>query len=108
MTFVHPFDNLHTIIGQGTVATEMFADLPGVEVVVVPVGGGGLLSGVSLVARDLNPACRVIGVDPAGGPKMVEALREGGHVRLEQIDSFIDGADRKSTRLNSRHSSRAR
>src|SRR3546814_357257 len=76
MTFVHPFDNLHTIIGQGTVATEIFADLPGVEVVVVPVGGGGLISGVSLVARDLNPACRVMGVDPAGVPKRVEALRK--------------------------------
>ena len=92
MTFVHPFDNIHTIIGQGTVGTEIFADQPDVEVIVVPVGGGGLLSGVSVVAKHFNPFCKVIGVDPAGAPKMVEALREGGPVRLETIDSFIDGA----------------
>lgn len=92
MTFVHPFDNLHTIIGQGTVGVEIFEDLPDTEAVIVPVGGGGLLSGVSLITKHFNPACKVIGVDPAGAPKMVEALREGGPVRLEEIDPFIDGA----------------
>lgn len=92
MTFLHPFDNLHTIIGQGTVGAEIFADLPDVDVIVVPVGGGGLLSGVSVVANHYNAGCKVIGVDPAGAPKMVEALREGGPVRLDSIDPFIDGA----------------
>lgn len=92
MTFVHPFDNMNTIIGQGTVGMEIFADLPDAEALVVPVGGGGLLSGLSLVAKHVNPTCKVIGVDPAGAPKMVEAFREGGPVRLESIDPFVDGA----------------
>ncbi|QEC53159.1 L-threonine ammonia-lyase [Anseongella ginsenosidimutans] len=92
LTFVHPFDNIHTITGQGTVGTEIFADQPDTDVLIVPVGGGGLLSGLSLVAKYFNPSCRVIGVDPAGAPKMVEAFREGGPVRLETIDPFVDGA----------------
>lgn len=92
MTFLHPFDHIETIIGQGTVGTELFADLPDAEVIIVPVGGGGLLSGVSVVARHLNPDCKVYGVDPAGAPKMVEALREGSPVRLDTMDPFIDGA----------------
>lgn len=92
MTFVHPFDNIDTIIGQGTVGVEIFEDHPDAEVLVVPVGGGGLLAGLSLLAKHVNPACRIIGVDPAGAPKMVEALREGGPVRLESIDPFVDGA----------------
>ncbi|HYH55387.1 MAG TPA: threonine ammonia-lyase IlvA [Anseongella sp.] len=92
MTFVHPFDNIHTITGQGTVGVEIFEDLPEADVVIVPVGGGGLLAGVGLIARHIRPSCRIIGVDPAGAPKLVEALREGGPVRLEEIDPFIDGA----------------
>lgn len=92
LTYVHPFDNLHTIAGQGTVGHEILEDMPDVEVVIVPVGGGGLISGVSAFLKDKNPAIQVIGVDPQGAPKMVEALKAGYPVNLDKIDNFIDGA----------------
>ncbi|HEX2167684.1 MAG TPA: pyridoxal-phosphate dependent enzyme, partial [Longimicrobiales bacterium] len=67
-TLVHPFDDPHVIAGQGTVGLEMCEDLPDVDVVVVPVGGGGLLSGVATAVRALQPRARIIGVEPAGAP----------------------------------------
>ncbi|QHT71582.1 threonine ammonia-lyase IlvA [Rhodocytophaga rosea] len=92
LTYVHPFDNIHTISGQGTVAYEILEDLPDVEVVIVPVGGGGLISGVSAYLKNKNRSITIIGVDPLGAPKMVEAIKAGYPKVLEQIDSFIDGA----------------
>ncbi len=92
LTYVHPFDNLHTIAGQGTVGYEILEDMPDVEVVIVPVGGGGLISGVSAFLKGKNPAIQILGVDPQGAPKMVEALKAGYPVTLDKIDNFIDGA----------------
>jgi threonine dehydratase len=92
LTYVHPFDNINTISGQGTVAYEILEDLPDVEVVIVPVGGGGLISGVSAYLKNKNRSITIIGVDPLGAPKMVEAIKAGYPKVLEHIDSFIDGA----------------
>jgi threonine dehydratase len=91
MTFVHPFDNLSTIAGQGTVGYEILEDLPDVEVFVVPIGGGGLISGIGAYVKHKNPAIQIIGVDPYGAPKMVEALKAGYPKVLDRIDNFIDG-----------------
>ncbi len=92
MTYVHPFDNLHTIAGQGTVGYEILEDMPDVEVIIAPIGGGGLISGVGAYLKSKKPAVQIIGIDPQGAPKMVEALKAGYPKTLEKIDNFIDGA----------------
>jgi threonine dehydratase len=92
MTYVHPFDNLNTIAGQGTVGYEILQDLPDVDVIVAPIGGGGLISGLSAYLRAQRPEVKIIGVDPGGAPKMVEALKAGYPKMLDSIDNFIDGA----------------
>lgn len=92
MTYVHAFDNLNTIAGQGTVAYEILQDMPDVEVVVSPVGGGGLVAGMSYYLKSKNPDIQVVGIDPQGAPKMVEALKAGYPKVLDKIDGFMDGA----------------
>lgn len=91
-TYVHPFDDPHTIAGQGTVGVEITAQSEPLEAVVVPVGGGGLISGVATWVRSVWPRTRVIGVEPAGAASMAAALAAGGPVRLESLDTFVDGA----------------
>lgn len=90
-TLVHPFDDIHVIAGQGTVGAELCEDLPDVDVVVVPVGGGGLLSGVATSVRALRPRARIIGVEPTGAPAVRRALDAGEPVRLERVDTIADG-----------------
>jgi threonine dehydratase len=92
MTFVPPFDNLKIIEGQGTVGVEIFEDLPEVDVVVVPIGGGGLASGLGSYLKNIKPAIQLIGVEPEGAPSMKNAFKEGSPVTLEYIDRFVDGA----------------
>jgi threonine dehydratase len=92
MTFVPPFDNLKIIEGQGTVGVEIFADLPEVDVVIVPIGGGGLASGLGSYLKNIKPAIQLIGVEPEGAPSMKNAFKEGSPVTLEYIDRFVDGA----------------
>jgi threonine dehydratase len=92
LSFVHPFDNIHTIAGQGTVAKEILDDLPDADLFIVPVGGGGLLAGMSAWIKEKNPDCKIIGVDPSGAPKMAEAFKAGKPVLLPSIDAFVDGA----------------
>ncbi len=92
MTFVPPFDNLSVIEGQGTVGVEILEDLPGVEVVVMPVGGGGLSAGVGTYLKSQNPNIRTIGVEPQGAASMLDALENGGPVTLDTINRFVDGA----------------
>ncbi len=90
---VHPFDDARTIAGQGTVAKELHDQLghpP--DLVVVPVGGGGLIAGMGTYLADACPATRVVGVEPGGAASMAAALAAGGPVRLEEIDTFVDGA----------------
>ena len=92
MTFIPPFDNYRIIEGQGTVGVEIMNDLPDVEVVIMPVGGGGLASGAGTYFRQQNPDILLIGVEPEGAPSMVGAFENNGPVTLGTIDRFVDGA----------------
>jgi len=89
--FVHPFNDPKIVAGQGTVALEIFQELEKVDYVLVPIGGGGLISGISTYVKTGRKGAKVIGVDPAGAPKMVAALKNGGPITLDKIDPFIDG-----------------
>lgn len=90
--FVPPFDHPLIIAGQGTLGLELVRDMPDeIETVVIPVGGGGLISGVAMVLKELRPHIRVIGVEAAGAPTMTRALREGHPVKLEQTRTMADG-----------------
>ena len=92
MTFVPPFDNLSVIEGQGTVGVEILEDLPGVEVVIMPIGGGGLSAGAGTYLKSRNADIQLIGVEPEGAPSMLKAFENGGPVTLETINRFVDGA----------------
>jgi threonine dehydratase len=91
LTYIHPFDDPQLIAGQGTLGLEIFEDLPDVDVAVVPVGGGGLISGVSMALRHANPRIRVIGVESSGAPGMLRSVQAGRVVTLDRVDSVIDG-----------------
>ncbi len=90
-TFIHPFDDLAVATGQGTIAMEIFKDLPLVDYILVPVGGGGLATGVSTLAKLLNPKIKVIGVEPAGANCLQESLKEGKVVTLDRVNTIADG-----------------
>lgn len=90
-TFIHPFDDLAVATGQGTVAMEIFKELPLVDYILVPVGGGGLATGVSTLAKLLNPKIKVIGVEPAGAACMQESVKAGRVVTLEHVNTIADG-----------------
>jgi len=92
MTFIPPFDNAKIIEGQGTVGVEIFEDLPNLDIVVLPIGGGGLASGVGSYLKNLKPDVQLIGVEPEGAPSMKSAMANGSPVALEEIDRFVDGA----------------
>ena len=81
-TFIHPFDDLTVATGQGTIAMEIVKELPLVDYILVPIGGGGLATGVSTLAKLLNPKIKVIGVEPAGANCMQASLEEGEVVTL--------------------------
>ena len=90
-TFIHPFDDLAVATGQGTIAMEIFKELPLVEYILVPIGGGGLATGVSTLAKLLNPKIKVIGVEPAGANCMQESLKAGHVVALPTVNTIADG-----------------
>lgn len=90
-TFIHPFDDLTVATGQGTIAMEIFKELPLVDYILVPIGGGGLATGVSTLAKLLNPKIKVIGVEPAGANCMQESLRQGKVVTLPSVNTIADG-----------------
>lgn len=90
-TFVHPFDDLAVATGQGTIAMEIFKELPTVDYILVPVGGGGLATGVSTLAKILNPNIKVIGVEPEGANCLEESLKEGKVVTLPGVNTIADG-----------------
>lgn len=92
MTFIPPFDDLSIIEGQGTVGVEILQDLPGTEVVIMPVGGGGLSAGAGSYLKQQMPGIFLIGVEPEGAPSMLKAFENGGPFYLNHIDSFVDGA----------------
>ena len=91
LTYVHPFNDLTVSTGQGTIAYEIFKDLPDVDVILVPVGGGGLAAGVSTLAKLLNPSVRVIGVEPSGAASMKASLEAGHVVTLDKVTTIADG-----------------
>ena len=90
-TFVHPFDDPTVATGQGTIMMEIFRDLPTVEYVLVPVGGGGLATGVSTLAKLLNPGIKVIAVEPAGAACLSASLEAGKPVTLPSVSTIADG-----------------
>jgi threonine dehydratase len=90
-TYVHPFDDLQLIAGQGTLGLEIVRDWPEVEVVVVPIGGGGLISGVAMAVKAVKPSIRVVGVESSGAPGMRDSVRAGSVVTLDRVDCIIDG-----------------
>ncbi len=90
-TFIHPFDDLTVATGQGTIAMEIVKELPLVDIILVPIGGGGLATGVSTLAKLLNPKIRVIGVEPAGASCMQASIKEGKVTTLPGVNTIADG-----------------
>ena len=90
-TFVHPFNDEKVIAGQGTIGLEIIQQLPDVEAVYVPIGGGGLISGVSYAIKALKPDCKVIGVQALGAPSMYESRKKGEVIQLEKVATIADG-----------------
>lgn len=99
-TFIHPFDDLTVATGQGTIAMEIFKELPLVDIILVPIGGGGLATGVSTLAKLLNPKIQVIGVEPAGANCMQESLKAGEVVTLPGVNTIADGTAVKTPGKN--------
>jgi threonine dehydratase len=91
MTMIHPFDDLQLITGQGTLGLEIFDDYPQADIVVVPIGGGGLISGVSTALKGRNPKIKIIGVESSGAPGMKSSVEAGHVVTLDKVDCIIDG-----------------
>lgn len=90
-TFIHPYDDEDVIAGQGTIGLEVLDQLPDVDAVVVPVGGGGLISGVALAVKSLRPQCQVFGVQAAGAASMANAVHDGKWEALDSARTFADG-----------------
>ncbi len=99
-TFVHPFDDEVVATGQGSIAMEIFKELPTVDIILVPIGGGGLACGVSTLAKLLNPNITVIGVEPAGANCMQESLKQGKVVSLPGVSTIADGTAVKTPGTN--------
>jgi len=94
--FIHPFDDADVIAGQGTIGLELLEQIEGLEAVVVPIGGGGLISGVAFAVKKLNPACKVYGVQAAGAGSMASAIKEQKRCALQKVSTFADGIAVKS------------
>ena len=90
-TYVHPFDDPDLIAGQGTLGLEIMEQFPESEVVVVPIGGGGLISGIAMAVKSVKPGIRVIGVESSGAPAMKRSVEAGGCVTLDEMGCIIDG-----------------
>ena len=91
LTFIHPFDDLDVATGQGSISMEIIKELPTVDYILVPIGGGGLCTGVSVLAKLLNPKIKVIGVEPSGANCMQESLRAGKIMTLPDVNTIADG-----------------
>jgi threonine dehydratase len=92
LTLIPPFDHPHIVAGQGTAAKELIEDAGALDLLLVPCGGGGLISGCAIAARHLSPDCRVIGVEPAAGDDATRSFREKKLVKIEVPDTIADGA----------------
>jgi len=90
-TFVHPFDDENVIAGQGTIALEIFNDLDNIDAIVVPIGGGGLISGIAYTVKQIRPSVKVYGVQVAGAPSMYNSVKDGEIECLESVSTIADG-----------------
>ena len=99
-TFVHPFDDPKVIAGQGTIGLEILEDMPDVEAVIVPIGGGGLISGVAFAIKSLRPDVKVYGVQAQGAPSMAQSLHDGHITRLSNVSTIADGIAVKEPGVN--------
>lgn len=90
-TFVHPFDDPLVIAGQGTIGLEILDEMPDVEAIIVPIGGGGLIAGVAFAVKTLRPDIKVYGVQAAGAPSMAVSIEKGERVRLDGVSTIADG-----------------
>ena len=97
MTLIPPYDHAHVMAGQGTAAPELFEEVPGLDALVVCVGGGGLISGCAVAAKHLAPACRVIGVEPEAGNDTQRSLERGEIVRIDVPRTIADGAQTQAS-----------
>jgi threonine dehydratase len=101
MAYFHPFADPVVIAGQGTIAYEILEDLPDVDMLVVAIGGGGLISGVSFTAKALKPSVRIIGVEPVGAPTLAESVKAGKVIELPKIETVANTlAPRQSAEIN--------
>src|SRR6516164_2410065 len=91
LTYIHPFDDIQLITGQGTLGLEVYQDFRQVDVAVVPIGGGGLISGVSMALKASNPKIKIIGVESSDGPAMKKSVEAGHLVTLDNLTTIIDG-----------------
>jgi threonine dehydratase len=89
--FIHPYDDLRVMAGQGTTAIELLEDVPGLDMILCPVGGGGQLSGIAVAAKDIKPAVRVIGVEPAGADDAARSLKAGHIIPMLEPRTIADG-----------------
>jgi len=95
-TFVHPFNDPFVIAGQGTIGLELLEDVPDLDTIIVPVGGGGLISGISIAAKTLKPNIRMVGVQPEGAPAVYRSWKAGKIVEMDSVKTVADGlASRK-------------
>ncbi|MBS1416333.1 MAG: threonine ammonia-lyase [Christensenellales bacterium] len=90
-TFVHPFDDEDVIAGQGTIALEILEDMPKVDAIVVPIGGGGLISGIAYTIKNLKSKIKVFGVQAEGAPSMYRSIKEGAPITLDEVNTIADG-----------------
>lgn len=89
--FIHPFNDPDVIAGQGTIGLEIINQLPDVDVVIVPIGGGGLISGVAYTIKQLNPSCKIYGVQANGAPSMEQSIKDGQVETLDEVQTIADG-----------------
>lgn len=90
-TFLHPYDDLEVMAGQGTIGIEILEDLPTVDIVIVPAGGGGLLAGVASCIKHINPRVKIIGVQAEGAPAIAESFKQKKHVTTDSVRTIADG-----------------
>lgn len=99
-TFIHPFDDENVIAGQGTIGLELIEQLPELDAVVVPIGGGGLISGVAFAIKNLNPNVKIYGVQASGAPSMFNSIHDGKIERLDGVSTIADGIAVKEPGVN--------
>lgn len=90
-TFIHPFDDIDVIAGQGTIALEILEQMDNIDAIVVPIGGGGLIAGISATVKMINPKCKVYGVQATGASSMFDSIKQNKRIELKHVNTFADG-----------------